>query len=97
MYDLAFAILAATFLVYHILEARTWSHERAKLLDRIMARNYGEFVYTRTVSEAETPQMITDEAEAAYAKEVQTLDRAWHERNAKEHPELYPDGIEAVA
>lgn len=67
MIDLAFAILAATLLVYHVLEARSWSRERAQLLDRLMARNWGEYVAgVRAVDESDTPQLTTDAIEAAW-------------------------------
>lgn len=84
MIDLALAILVVTLLAYHIFMERAWSKERGQLLNRIMAKSYNEFVYTATTTTAETPQMTTDEAEAA-----------WHEQNKAKHPELYPDEVAA--
>lgn len=81
----AFAILAcaATFAAWQR-DRREWSTERGQLLDRIMARSYADFVHTTTVTGVETPQMTSDEAEAA-----------WHEQNKAKHPDQYPD--EALA
>lgn len=48
-------------------ERSQWNSERAQLLDRLMARNWGEYVAgTRTIEAPETPQLTTDEAEAAW-------------------------------
>jgi hypothetical protein len=80
--DLSLAILVVTLLAYHILEARAWSAERSRLLDRVMARSYNEFVYSQAATTEEVPQMTSDEAEAA-----------WHEANRSKHPELYPDEV----
>lgn len=99
---IALLVVASAFagaILFHAHEASAWRVERANLLDRLMARTYQEFVYATKpdVTEPERPQMTTDAAEAAYAQEQESLDLAWHERNQREHPELYPDGIEAVA
>ena len=70
----------AAVLFYHAVESAAWRDERSRLLDRIMARNYTDFVYAKSPETVETPQLLTDEAEAA-----------WHAENMKLHPELYPD------
>lgn len=68
----------------HARERSEWTQERSRLLDRIMARSYTDFVYTtKTEAEADT---------TAIAPEAPDL--AWHEQNFKDHPEQYPDGVE---
>lgn len=76
-------------------EREQWRVERADLLNRIMARNYNEFVHTVTTASVETPQMTTDEAEAKWSVTHESADEAWHEENRRQHPELYPDDVTA--
>jgi hypothetical protein len=78
------AMLGAV-LYWHAIESASWQAERAELLNRIMARNYTDFVYSKPTEHVETPQMYTDADEAA-----------WHAKNRKEHPDLYPEDVEAV-
>ena len=78
-------LISFWILVFHAKESAAWRVERQDLLNRIMARNYAEFIYAQPTERVETPQMYTDADEAA-----------WHEKNRKEHPDLYPEDVEAV-
>lgn len=79
------ALVAVLF--YHATEAAAWRAERRDLLNRVMAKNYTDYVYAKPSESVEIPQMYTD------ADEV-----AWHKKHAKENPELYPDdaNMEAI-
>lgn len=74
----ALSSLIAVQTLATIRERKEWAQERSRLLDRIMAKTYNEFVHTVTMTTAEAPTPISDEA--------------WHKQNYAEHPELYPDG-----
>lgn len=69
----AAAFVAAFFFAQreHACQRAEWSAERARLLDRLMARDWREYVaLTNTAPAAEAaPQVVTDEDEARYASE----------------------------
>lgn len=103
---IAMLVLAAVLgavIAFHLYEAKAWRAERADLLSRIMAKTYTDYVYTQPQPTAadETPQLLTDAAEAKFHAEhiVATMaaDTEWHRQNYADHPEQYPDGLPSVA
>lgn len=60
-------LLLALSVAFYMREARAWRDERAQLLDRLMARNWGEYIQgTREVDSTPIQQLSTDELEAAW-------------------------------
>lgn len=92
MTEIALGLALAAAIALYAVESRAWRAERRDLLNRVMARNYNEYAHTVTATTSETPQMTSDEAEAAWAIAHATeADAAWHAENRRLHPELYPD------
>ena len=61
-FAIAFAALEALAIIGLL---RAADRERSRLLDRIMARNYAEFIYAQRPT-GPVEQLTTDEAEAAW-------------------------------
>lgn len=71
------AALGAVLFIHEI-EKRGWRAERADLLNRLMVKNWTEYqAMTQQPTEDNTPQLTTEEAEAAwYAAQQRQYEKA---------------------